>query len=59
MLPVYSPESHSLYQDFLISNFFTLLSRSFFYIQTDMEDHRTVLASGSFPDYKHPFGFLF
>lgn len=21
MLPVYSPESHSLYQDFLISNF--------------------------------------
>ena len=54
MLPIYSPESHSLYQDF-----FTLLSRSFFYIQTDMEDHRTVLASGSFPDYKHPFGFLF
>lgn len=22
-----------------------------------MEDHRTVLASGSFPDHKHPFGF--
>ena len=25
----------------------------------DMEDHRTVLASGAFPDHKHPFGFLF
>lgn len=55
MLPVYSPESHSLYQDFLISNFYFII-QILFYIQTDMEDHRTVLASGSFPDYKHPLG---